>query len=119
MYVPVPVEITALDILHRADWKPVTRAAVDTWFEDRARHGPACPCWRCEAAARAGADRVWKCLQAWRRTDGPPRDPVEVESSRPLPERARMLRATGLTMQEIAAQLQRAPSTVYGYLHNA
>ena len=65
-YTPVPVETVSLDVLHRAGWKPVTRDAVDGWFEDRQRHAGACPCWRCRAARKSTPDRVWSCLQGWR-----------------------------------------------------
>jgi len=66
-YVSKSVEVAALDVLCRCGWRPVDRAAVDGWFTDRSRHAGACPCWRCRAAKKSTPERVWGCLQDWRR----------------------------------------------------
>ncbi len=121
-YVPVPVETAALDILHRAGWKPVTRDEVTTWFTDRSRHPVACPCWRCRAAAKASVTRVYRCLRDWGQTTAPrtyrPVAPLATDVDRQLlHERVYVLRDTGLTMQEIADQLHCSPSTVHRHLH--
>ena len=42
-YTPVSVEVAALDVLHRAGGKPVTRDAVARWFDDRSRHAGRVP----------------------------------------------------------------------------
>jgi AraC-like DNA-binding protein len=124
VYVPVPIETVSLDILHRSGWRPVTRATVTAWFQDRSRHVGACPCWRCSAAAKADPDRVWRCLRGWRRTAAAeetvarcPAPMADFDAGRPLPEQARALRESGLTMQAIAEQLHCAPSTVHRHLH--
>ena len=49
----IPVETVSRDVLHRADWKPVSRDMVTRWFDDRSRHGCGCSCWRCEPASKA------------------------------------------------------------------
>ena len=49
----IPVETVSRDVLHRADWKPVSRDIVTRWFGDRSRHGCGCSSWRCEPASKA------------------------------------------------------------------
>jgi hypothetical protein len=68
VYVPVPVEVCALAVWRRADGQPINIADVRHWFDGLAAHGCACRCWRCEAAAKADPDKVWRCLRDWRRT---------------------------------------------------
>jgi AraC-like DNA-binding protein len=117
-YPRTAAEVLALDILHRSGWQPVAQDAVTQWSDDRSRHSPACPCWRCEAAARSTADQVWRRLRGWRQRRAAA--PVAgIDDRRPLPEQARTLRDAGLTMAEIAAELGCAPSTVHRVLHNA
>ena len=120
-YTPVPVETTALDVLHRAGWAPVSRDDVTRWFADRSQHAGACACWRCEAASAADAGRVWRCLRAWGRTTVvPPPAPTAAPRGidrRPLPEQIRVLRETGLSMGKIAVALHCSASTVHKYLH--
>ena len=67
-YVSRSVEVAALDVLHRCGWQPVSQDMVTAWFDDRSRHAGVCPCWRCRAARKSTPDRVFECLQAWRRT---------------------------------------------------
>ena len=45
-----------------------TYELVQRVFAELAGHRSGCSCWRCQAAAKVDPDRVWKCLQAWRRT---------------------------------------------------
>ena len=116
-YPRTAAEVLALDVLHRSNWKPVSRDVVQDWFEDRSRHGCACQCWRGEAAAKAGVDRVWRCLRAWRRTTTVA--PMAGIDPRPLPEQARMLRDAGLTMQEVADELGCSVGTVHRHMHSA
>jgi hypothetical protein len=116
VYVPAFVETAALDVLYRSGWRPVTRDAVTAWFDDRSRHAGACPCWRCTAASKANPDRVWRCLRDWRRTAAAPTASSCLLS---LPEQARMLRAAGLTMREIGAELGCSAATVHRNLHSA
>jgi hypothetical protein len=126
-YPRTAAEVLALDVLHRSGWRPVSQDEVTRWFEDRSRHSSGCSCWRCEAAAQVGPDRVWRCLRGWRATAAAPRASKgnsrnvsgDIDPRRPLPEQARLLRDTGLSMAAIAAQLHCAPSTVHKHLHNA
>ena len=77
---------------------------------------------------RRAPDRLFECLQAWRRaTTAAPMPDIDPRPRRPrrrwsrdpaMPERARTLRATGLTMQEIA-QLGCSVATVHRHVHNA
>jgi hypothetical protein len=60
--------------------------------------------------------RPWSCLRRWRQTAAPM---AGIDPRWPPSERARMLRATGMTMADIGAELGCAPSTVHRVLHNA
>ena len=68
MYTPVGAEVLVLAVLRRCDDQPPTYELVQRVFAELAGHRSGCSCWRCQAAAKVDPDRVWKCLQAWRRT---------------------------------------------------
>jgi hypothetical protein len=126
-YPRTAAEVLALDILHRSGWRPVAQDAVQQWFDDRSRHVGTCSCWRCQAAATVGPDRVWRCLLAWRLTTTRAPMPGPIVPRRPQPrwsrdaalvKQARALRESGLTMRAIGVELGCSAATVYKCVRN-
>ena len=62
-YARTAAEVLALDILHDNGGRHVTRATVEHHLGRLSAHR-AGRCWRCQAAAKADPDRVWRCLRA-------------------------------------------------------
>jgi hypothetical protein len=58
-YPRTAAEVLALDILHDNGGRHVTRATVEHHLGRLSAHRSNCSCWRCEAAAKADAGRVY------------------------------------------------------------
>jgi hypothetical protein len=60
-------ELVAIDVFNaaRAADQPVTMALVKRIIGELLAHPPGCACGRCEAAATAHVDHIWRIASAW------------------------------------------------------